>query len=379
MVSSGQSAAIPEGEIQAGAGFPARTCRNSCVSSRRNCTRSRSVQWRYNRRMRIRIRIALAALLAIAIVAQAADISPLRKKIEQAASRARGDVGIAVKHLESGTEILINADKKFPMASTYKLPILVEVYYQAAEGKFSLDDRVEVMPSDIHIGSGAMVALFDPPGVQLNIRNLINMAMRVSDNSAADILLNRVEPGNVTQRMKTLGLDSIRVDRSTLEMILDQSGLDYTLFGSLPAREVRKLLDSIDASTAAKADDQFNKTDKDTAKPADMNRLLEMLVKGEIVDRAASDEIIGILKECQTGTARIPGLLPKGTEVAHKSGSISGSINDTGIVLLPYDAGHLAITVFMKNTKATTAVRERVIADITRYAYDYFVDQYAKL
>jgi beta-lactamase class A len=331
--------------------------------------------------MRTRIRIALALLLAVAVAAQAADISPLRKQIEQAASRARGDVGVAVKHIESGTEILINADKKYPMASTYKLPILVEIYYQASEGKFSLDDRVEVMPSDIHIGSGAMVALFDPPGVQLNFRNLINMAMRVSDNSAADILLNRVEPGNVTQRMKMLGLDSIRVDRSTLEMILDQSGLDYAQFGSLPAREVRKLLDSIDASTAAKADDQFNKTDKDTAKPADMNRLLEMLVKGEIVDRAASDEIIAILKECQTGTARIPGLLPKevAIEVAHKSGTISGSINDTGIVPLPYNAGHLAITVFMKNTKASTAVRERVIADITRYAYDYFVNHYGKL
>jgi beta-lactamase class A len=331
--------------------------------------------------MRTRIRIALALLLAVAVAAQAADISPLRKQIEQAASRARGDVGVAVKHIESGTEILINADKKYPMASTYKLPILVEIYYQASEGKFSLDDRVEVMPSDIHIGSGAMVALFDPPGVQLNFRNLINMAMRVSDNSAADILLNRVEPGNVTQRMKMLGLDSIRVDRSTLEMILDQSGLDYAQFGSLPAREVRKLLDSIDASTAAKADDQFNKTDKDTAKPADMNRLLEMLVNGEIVDRAASDEIIAILKECQTGTARIPGLLPKevAIEVAHKSGTISGSINDTGIVPLPYNAGHLAITVFMKNTKASTAVRERVIADITRYAYDYFVNHYGKL
>jgi beta-lactamase class A len=66
-------------------------------------------------------------------------------------------------------------------------------------------------------------------------------------------------------------------------------------------------------------------------------------------------------------------------EVAHKSGTISGSINDTGIVFLPYDAGHLAITVFMKNTKATTAVREHVIADITRYAYDYFVNHYGKL
>ena len=129
-------------------------------------------------------------------------------------------------------------------------------------------------------------------------------------------------------------------------------------------------------ATAARADTQFNKIDKDTAKPSDMNRLVEMIFKGEIVDRAASDEIIGILKECQTGTARIPGLLPKDTDVAHKSGTISGSVNDTGIVFLPYEAGHLAITVFMRNTKGTTAARERVIADITRYAYDYFVSRY---
>lgn len=328
--------------------------------------------------MRTRVRLAAALLVAFSVTAHAADVSSLKKQIEQAMTRARGDVGVAVKHLESGTEILVNADKKYPMASTYKLPILVEVYYQASEGKLSLDEMIDVKPSDIHIGSGALVALADPPGVQLNIRNLINFAMRASDNSAADILFNRVEAGNVTQRMKTLGLDSIRVDRSTLEMILDESGLDYAQYGSLPARQVRKLLDSIDAATAARAEEQFNKVDKDTAKPSDMNRLLEMIFKGEIVDRAASDEIIGILKECQTGTARIPGLLPKDTDVAHKSGTISGSVNDTGIVFLPYDAGHLAITVFMRNTKASTAVRERVIADITRYAYDYFVSRYGK-
>jgi len=328
--------------------------------------------------MKTRVRLVLLFLLSVSLTARAADVTPLKKQIEQAITRAHGEVGVAVKHLESQTEILVHADKRYPMASTYKLPILVELYYQASEGKLSLNDRVEIMPRDIHIGSGAMVALFDPPGIAIDYHNLINMAMRVSDNSAADILLNRVEAGNVTQRMKTLGLDSIRVDRSTLEMILDQSGLDYAQYGALPAREVRKLLDSIDSVTAAKADERFNKSDKDTAAPQDMNRLLEMIFNGQIVDRAASDEIIGILKECQTGTARIPGLLPKETEVAHKSGTISGSVNDTGLVFLPYNAGTLAITVFMRNTKGTTAARERVIADITRYAYDFFVHLYGK-
>jgi beta-lactamase class A len=307
-----------------------------------------------------------------------ANVAVLQTQIEQTIPRARGEVGVAIKHIESGTEILLDADKRYPMASAYKLPVLVELYYQKAAGRLSLEDRIEVMPSDIHIGSGTMVALFDPPGVQLNIRNLVNMMMRVSDNSASDILINRVGMQNTTERMRTLGLDSIRVDRTTLEMILDQSGLDYSRYGSLPAREVRKMLDSIDAATAARANDTFNRTDKDTAKPADMNRLLEKLVLGEIVDRATSDEIIAILKECQTGFARIPGLLPPDAVVAHKTGSIGGSTNDTGIVFLPFNAGHLVVTVLMRDARAPAAERERVIAEITRYAYDYFVQNYAK-
>jgi len=317
-------------------------------------------------------------VLVLALPASAAELSLLKSQIESAIPRARGEVGVAIKHLESGTEILVNADKSYPMASTFKLPLLVELYYEKAAGKLSMEDRIELMPGDLHVGSGIIIAQFDAPGVQLSIHNLINLMMRSSDNSAADMLLNRAGPANVTARMKALGLNFIRVDRTAQEMILNQSGLDYAKYGALPVREVRKMLDAVDAVTAARANDQFNKTDKDIARPSDMNRILEKLYLGEIVDRATSDEIIEILKECQTGAARIPGLLPADTVIAHKSGTIGGSVNDTGIVFLPYNAGHLAVTVFMKDARATTADRERVIADITRYAYDYFVTAYGK-
>jgi beta-lactamase class A len=326
--------------------------------------------------LKIRITAIAVLLMSLTVTASAAELATLKTQIETVIPRARGDVGVAIKHLESGNEILVHADKTYPMASTFKLPLLVELYYEKAAGTLSLDDRIEVMPSDLHIGSGMMIAQFDPPGVQLSIRNLINLMMRISDNSAADILLSRAGIVNVTARMKTLGLPSIHLDRNTQEMILNQSGLDYAKYGALPVRQVRKMLDAIDATTAARANDQFNKTEKDVAKPSDMNRILEKLYLGEIVDRATSDEIIDILKECQTGTARIPGLLPADTTIAHKSGTIGGSVNDTGIVFLPYNAGHLAITVFMKDARATTADRERVIADVTRYAYDYFVTTY---
>ena len=310
-------------------------------------------------------------LICFTTAAWPADVAILRAQIEKVIPRARGEVGVAIKHVESGTEVLINADKTYPMASTYKVPILTEIFFQRAEGKLTLADRVEVTPADVHPG-GTIALLLDGPGLQMSIYNLINLMMRVSDNSAADIMIEKVGAANVTARMKSLGLDSIRVDRSTLEMILDQEGLDYAAYGKLPMAQLRERLDAIDALTASRANERFNKTEKDVATPRQMTQLLDKIFRGDIVDRASSDEIIEFMNHSMIGQARIPGSLPEGTRVAHKTGTISGSTNDTGIVFLP-DGRHLLVTIFTKDAKASAAERERVIADISKYAYDYFL------
>ena len=78
------------------------------------------------------------------------------------------------------------------------------------------------------------------------------------------------------------------------------------------------------------------------------------------------------MKRCRTGAGRIKGLLPPNTVVAHKTGTIGGVIDDVGIVYLPEDSGHLAIAVMSRQTRATDTEVERAIAQIARYAYDYF-------
>src|SRR5262245_39967995 len=318
-------------------------------------------------------RIPLLVLFMISLIppAWSADIAALRAQIERVIPRVRGQVGVAIKHVESGTELMINADQTYPMASTYKVPILVELFYQRAAGKLDLTDRVEVNASDVHPG-GTIALLLDGPGLQMSIHNLINLMMRVSDNSAADILMNRGGAGNVTSRMRSLGLDKIRVDRLTLEMILDQEGLDYATYGKLPLAQLRERLDAVDPQTAVRANERFNATEKDVAPPRQMTMLLEKIFRGEIVDRASSDEIIEFMNYSTIGQTRIPSLLPDGTRCVHKTGRISVSTNDAGIVFLP-DGRHLLITVFTKDAKAPTADRERMISEISRYAYDYFV------
>ncbi len=76
---------------------------------------------------------------------------------------------------------------------------------------------------------------------------------------------------------------------------------------------------------------------------------------------------------CETGLLRIRGMLPPGTEVADKTGTIGGSTNDVGVVTLPENAGQIAIVVFVKDSKLEVPDREKVIAQISRAAYDYFL------
>jgi beta-lactamase class A len=309
--------------------------------------------------------------------ASTARLDRLRSAIETAIPAAQGVVGVSIKHLESGTALAINGDEPFPMASTFKLPVLVELHAQAREGRQRWDEPVGITPRDQHLGSGDLTPLYDPPGVTLSLRNLANLMMMISDNSAADLCLARTGAGNVNARMRALGITGIRLDRSCQELILDYSGRDTARLKDLARDDLREALrrepraDTVEVRFAA--DDRLAADPRDTATPNAMAALLEAIWRGQAVDRAASDAMLDLLKRCRTGENRLKGLLPRGTEVAHKTGSIGGVINDVGIVYLPDGAGHVAIAVMSKRTRATTEDVERTVAHIARYAYDYFL------
>jgi beta-lactamase class A len=302
-------------------------------------------------------------------------IERLRLQIEEAIKPARGDVGVAIRHLESGVELAVRGDEPFPMASVVKLPILVELYAQHRAGRVNLDEMYVLTERDPHVGSGDISVNFDLPGVALSVRNLANLMMMISDNSATDILLTRVGAANATARMRSLGLSGIRVDRTTQELILDYGGHDTDRLKGMVLQELRPLIRRPREDEAARLarDTRYANDPRDQATPRDLTRLLEMLGKGQVVDEAASRDMLELMKRCRTGNARIKGLLPGGTVVAHKTGSVGGTIDDVGIVYLPHGAGHVAISVLSKRTLAESADVERVIAEIARYAYDYFM------
>lgn len=330
------------------------------------------------RRWRLLPVVFVFGLMAAAARPVAQGVAPLerlRAEVEHALPAARGDVGVSVKHLETGLEVSVRADEPFPLASSYKLPILVEVYAQQRAGKLSFDELYTLKENEQHIGSGDISVNFDLPGVMLSLRNVANLMMMVSDNSATDILLTRVGAANVTARMRSLGLEGIRVDRTTQELILDYGGFDTARLKGLSARELRPLTRRGQEDDAARAarEERYAADPRDQASPREMTRLLELLWAGKVVDAEASAAMLELMKRCRTGAARIKGLLPRDTVVAHKTGSVGGTIDDVGIIYLPHGAGHVAISVLSKRTKAPSADVERVIAEVARSAYDFFL------
>ena len=321
---------------------------------------------------------ALGTALAAAQAPPAArSLDRLRGRIETALPAAQGVVGVSIKHLESGVSLAVNGDEPFPMASTFKLPVLVELHAMAKAGGLRWDAEVSVTSKEQHLGSGDITPLYDPPGVTLSMRNLANLMMIISDNSAADICLAKAGAAAVNRRMRGLGIEGIRVDRSCQELILDFQGRDTAKLKDLARDDLREALrrdpqrPSIEARFAA--DDRVAADPRDNATPNAMVALLDAIWHGTAVDRHASDAVLDLLKRCQTGTARLRGLLPASTDVAHKTGTLGGVVNDVGIIYLPDGAGHVAIAVMSKRTRASVEDVERTIAHVARYAYDYFL------
>jgi beta-lactamase class A len=324
--------------------------------------------------------LPLLAALALAVPARAqradAGLELLRAELARLTPISGGSMGVGVFHLESGRSLYLNGDEPFPMASTVKLPIAVQLFTLVDQAKLRLDSMVTVRPQDLHPGSGEISHLLNDPGVVLSVRNLMELMLLISDNSATDILLRVAGGGTaVNQRLRELGVAGISVDRATINLIADAIGVTQ-----LPPEEewtpegFRTLRLQVTEERRKAAADSFYRDRRDTATPRGMAALLGKIWRGEALSRASTDLLLHIMYRCETGQARIKGFLPPDTPVAHKTGTLGiGVANDVGIVDLPGGAGHVIIVTFVKQSSRPAEAQERAIAQVSRAAHDYFV------
>jgi beta-lactamase class A len=300
----------------------------------------------------------------------------LQREIIRAAKSAGGTVGISAIHIESGRRIALNSNERFPMASTYKVPIAVQLLTRVDRGEITVDQMIELKPSDLHPGGGILTTLLNKPGVVLSVRNLLELMLLISDNSATDLLLRLAGgPEAVTARMRAFGIQDMEINRPTINLIAESTG--YTLPPEIEwTPELFKKLDKATTPESRKAAaGKFEADPRDTSTPEAMVILWERIYRGDLLKRESGALLIDIMERCQTGKARLKSILPSETVVAHKTGTIGSVTNDVGIITLPDDAGHVAIAVFVKSSEKEILERERAIAQISRALYDFFLFQ----
>lgn len=297
--------------------------------------------------------------------------SPVVDEIGRLADAIDGNVGVAAWTLDApATQVLFNADQRFPMASTFKVAVAGAVLARVDRGELSLDTMLPV-PHAAYVPSEPIAVSFPHPGVSLSLHNLLEVMLVHSDNTATDVLVDAAGgAAAVTAWLRAQGVEDQRVDRDTAGLIRDFFGL-----GPGPLEQAFEQAQEQDPALAARMyapDPAFDDDPRDTSTPLAMAQLLQRLFAGDALAAGSTRELGEIMARCQTCDARLRGRMPPGTAVADKTGTIGGSVNSVGVIDLP-DGRRLAIAVFIKRSAAPVPERERTIAEIARAVRDHFV------
>lgn len=263
----------------------------------------------------------------------------LRDQIEQISHAAQGRVGVTATVLETGETVTLNGNQRFPMQSVYKFPIAMAVLAQVDQGKLKLDQKIRVEASDVVQGSRILDEKLQ--GMEFSLAELLKYMVSESDNTACDVLLRLVgEPKIVTQYLRGLGVNDIVVANTEKELGQD-TAVQYRNYATPDAAVV----------------------------------FLRAFHEGKGLSKSSQALLRRLMTETSTGNKRIKGLLPDGTVVAHKTGTsstvngVTAATNDVGLVTLP-NGRHMALAVFVSDSRSDDATREAVIAKVARAAWD---------
>src|SRR5881409_1693704 len=261
----------------------------------------------------------------------------LETRVEEIAARLDGVMGVAVLDLTDGRVLLRNADRVFAAASSIKLAIFLELYRQdqearaGAKGKARLDDIYSFDPKDVVEDSRIMAGL--TPGVtRVTNRDLAQFMVAVSDNAAANVLIDRVGKDNVNAMLHGLGLSKTMLRRKMMDIAAARRG------------------------------------DENVATPQEMVRLLETIYKGKALNKELTDELIKQLKTLKKDSY-LSYELPASVELADKPGTLDGVRNDSGIVFAQNRPFAISVlTAYDRDEKAA----ERAISEVALEAYRHF-------
>lgn len=294
------------------------------------------------------------------MAASAMDPHALATAVDSAVADLPGRTGlVAWRPHEPAPFLERHADEPFALASVVKLPLMLTLLRRSATGGLDLDERVALRDADRVPGSGVLHLL--DAGAELSLRDLVRLAMVVSDNTATDLLFARVAPSEVERAMHELGYTSLRVPHTITQMLRSCSGLardaGYAAMRGRFADAAAPRPDDPDGASPQRGD---------RASPRDIARMLVDLQAGRMLDEPQRGLALEVLDDCQTN-ARIPARLPEGTRVAHKTGTLRGRTNDVGILDTP--SGPVVLALFQEGER-DEARASSALASLARAVYD---------
>ncbi|MEP6690051.1 MAG: class A beta-lactamase [Gemmatimonadaceae bacterium] len=325
-----------------------------------------------------------ALVLAAAIAGRGApdtSLARLGAELRRAAAESGGTMGASVLHLESGARIAIRGAERFPMQSTYKVAIAMQLLHRAELGQLSLDSSVRILASDLRLGRSPLADSMPHGGGTRTVRQLVELMVAESDNTASDLVMKLAGgPAAVTARLRALGVSGVRVDRQEGDLALDFFGVRH----APPEREwTRARLDSLATAVPAaerrRSLERYLADPRDTATPDGEVALLRSLWSGAALDAAQTGWLLAVMTRSRGGERRLQAGVPPATPVAHKTGTsgvtggVHACVNDAGIITLPGSRGHVVVAVFVKRSTRAQPQIERAIADVARAVYEHWM------
>jgi len=268
----------------------------------------------------------------------------LKSQIVEIAKQSKGIVGVSMLGIETRDTLNYNGNSRLVMHSVMKFPIAMTVLNLVDKGKYKLDQKMKVGKGDMHPNTWSPLRDKYPDGAEITLGELLSYMVSQSDNNACDFLLKKLGgTQTVMDYLQNLGVKGINIVASEGDMAKAWE-VQYTNW----------------------------------CKPAEVVRLLDLFYSGKVLSKSSNDFLLKIMTETTTGPKRLKGLLPADAVVAHKTGTsatndegLTPATNDVGIITLP-NGKHLAIAVFVCNSKADDATRELVIAQIAKAAWDFY-------
>ena len=247
---------------------------------------------------------------------------------------------------------------------------------QVAAGRLTLDRPIALAPSDIR-ACCTLSRRHPRGGVTVTAGELLELMIVESDNTASDAILKLVGgPPIVERRMRTLGFDSINVNRFEGDINFEMTGVAHPPPEAEWTLDLQyQLISEVTPEALREARARYTTSDpRDTSTPDDMARLLGRLQLGDLLPPQPTTLLLDLMARVKTGRRRLKALLPPDTMVAHKTGTTDVVINDVGIITLPADSaigGHLALAVFVINGARVSSM-EQTIARIAGASYEFF-------